>query len=149
MRRKKAAILVLAVLALCAVGYAVVGNPAVAFHNRQVNAALAAVEDGQTVTLNETIPFEWDRVYAIGPYTGREEIAEIIGFDSPDIQENNVSEGMVNLLFVRDGKVMASILGYGETLGYRIEFPTVVTFEEKTPFLASKEDDVVTLNCAA
>ncbi len=146
MRRKKAAVIVLVILALCAVGYAVVGNPAVARHNRQAKAALAAVEDGETVTLNEVIPFTWDRVYTIAPYTSREEIAGIIGFDSPDIQENNVSEGMVHLLFVKDGKVTASILGYDETLGYRIEFPSVVTFEEKTPFLASKADGIVTLN---
>lgn len=146
MRRKKAAVIVLVMLALCAVGYAVVENPAVALHNRQVKAALAAVEDGETVTLNEVIPFAWDRVYTIAPYTSREEIAGIIGFDSPDIQVNNVSEGMVHLLFVKDGKVTASILGYEAAFGVRINFSSVVTFEEKTPFLASKADGIVTLN---
>ncbi|WP_312942040.1 hypothetical protein [Oscillibacter sp.] len=148
MRRKKAVVLVLAMLALCAVGDALVGNPAVALRNGQVKAALAAVEDGQTVALNGAIPFAWDRVYTIDPYTSREKIAEIIGFDSPAIKENNFNEGMVHLLFVKDGKVTASILGHGETLGFRIEFPTVVTFEEKAPFLASKEDGVVTLTYA-
>lgn len=147
-RRKKAAVLALAMLALCAVGYAVVKNPAVALHNRQVKAAFTAVEDGETVTLNGTIPFAWDRVYTVGPYAQREEIAQMIGFDSPEIKENNISEGMVHLLFVKDGKVTASILGAGGALGFRIEFPSVVTFEEKTPFLASKADGVVTLTCA-
>lgn len=148
MRRKKAAVIALVMLALCAVGYALVGNPVVALHNHQIKAALAAVEDGETVTLNGTIPFAWDRVYTVGPYTSKEEIAEIIGFDSPAIQENNVSEGMVHLLFVKDGKVTASILGLGETLGFRIEFPTVVTVEEQAPFLVSKTDGVTTLTYA-
>ena len=43
------------------------------------------------------------------------------GFSSPSIQET-VSEGMVQLLFVKEGRVVASVCGYAERLGYQIRF---------------------------
>ena len=148
MWRTKMTALALAVLTLCAVGYAAAGNPVVALHNGRLKKAISEAGDRETVMLNELIPFDWDCVYTFSPYTGREEIARIIGFDSVSIKENNVDEGMVHLLFVKDKKVTASILGHGEVLGYRIEFPSVVTFAENALFHVSRANGVVTLTYA-
>ena len=38
--------------------------------------------------INDVVPFRWDALYTFGPYESKEEIAEKIGFQSPDIKEN-------------------------------------------------------------
>ena len=95
--------------------------------------------------LNEVVPFDWDIVYTFQPYTPKENIEEIIGFKSSSIKENNINEGMVHLLFVKGEKVVASILGYSTNLGYRLDFPSKVTFVENAQFKVSIIDNIVTL----
>lgn len=53
----------------------------------------------------------WDTPYTFGAYQSKDEIEDIIGFQSADIRENNMNEGMAHLLFVKNDKVVASILG--------------------------------------
>lgn len=76
-------------------------------------------------------------------------IAEIIGFQSNDIKENNINEGMVHLLFVKNDKVVASILGYSSNLGYNIDFASKenlnVTYAENAQFAMTKIDGTTTL----
>lgn len=52
-----------------------------------------------------------------------------IGLSSPSIQET-VSEGMVQLLFVKEGRVVASVCGYAERLGYQIAFTGKIVAEK-------------------
>lgn len=98
-----------------------VGNPVIRLHNRQLQKAVSSLENGQTVTLEQLVPFEWDRVYTFEPYTSREEIAQIIGFDSNSIQVS-VNEGQLQLLFVKGNKITASVCGYPSSLGYDVKF---------------------------
>ena len=55
---------------------------------------------------------------------------------------------MVHLLFVKNKKVAASILGYQYNLGYCIEFASKVTFEEDAKFNVTKTDNVTVLSYA-
>ncbi len=55
---------------------------------------------------------------------------------------------MVHLLFVKDEKVVASILGYGENLGYRIDFIDKVSYSDNSIFNIDKNNDVVILSLA-
>ena len=59
--------------------------------------------------------------------------------------ENNINEGMVHLLFVKDKKVVASILGYSKNLGYCLAFANKISFDENAQFNVTISDGVVKL----
>ena len=121
----------------------VTGNPAVLYHNRQLEKALGSIDAAQ-VTLNEVVPFDWDTVYTFAPYATREEIEQIIGFESSAIRES-VNEGMVQLLFVKDDAVTASVCGYEENLGYRVSFADSVDYQDDVTFAVQKNGSTVVL----
>lgn len=127
-------------------GCFMIGNPIVFINNQKLENSIQSI-DNQAVHLNDVVPFEWDTLYTFVPYSSKEEIEKIIGFKSNDIKENNISEGMVHLLFVKNDKVVASVLGYASNLGYNIDFtPKVkVMFEENAQFDVIKADGITTL----
>ncbi|HCA30750.1 MAG TPA: hypothetical protein DEP23_14960, partial [Ruminococcaceae bacterium] len=130
------------------VGSFIIGNPIIFINNQKLENSIRSI-DNQTVQLNDVIPFEWDTLYTFGAYSSKEEIEDIIGFKSADIKENNINEGMVHLLFAKDDKVVASILGYSSNLGYSIDFTSKegwqVAFAENAQFDVIKADGIVTL----
>jgi len=81
---------------------------------------LASLEDGARVRLSDLTPFSWDDVYTFDPYTSRKDMANVLGFDGPGLEET-VSEGMVQLIFVKDGAHAFTLCGYPENLGYSID----------------------------
>ena len=87
--------------------YILFGNPFVSWNDNKLEKAMDDLS-AETITLEEIVPFEWDEVYTFDPYTSREEIAETIGFDSPEIKET-VSEFMTQLIFVKDDKIVSCI----------------------------------------
>lgn len=145
MNRRKGIFIAAAVLAVCALCYLKIGNPAAAFHNHRLEKTIASVGDREEVTLKEIVPFGWDAVYSPAPYASREEIAGSTGFGSPDIRENNLNEGMTRLLFVKGDRVTASVLGCGRDSGYCIGFLSRVAFDEHALFHVSHKDGIVTL----
>ena len=127
-------------------GHIIIGNPVVFVHNHQLKSAITSIsEDTDAITLNEIVPFQWDTVYTFEPYATREKIAEIIGFDSSSIRET-VSEGMVQLLFVKGHKVTASVCGHPSSLGYAVGFFDRVDYEENAVFSVKREDGLVLLS---
>ena len=149
-KKTKALIFVLVCTVLIVVvGYLVIGNPFVFFNNLKLKNFICSYDDSKIVCLNEVIPFEWDTLYTFEPYQSKAEIAEIIGFQSNDIKENNVNEGMVHLLFVKNDKVVASILGYRSNLGYNIDFTSkenlTITYAENAQFAITKVDGTTIL----
>jgi len=74
-----------------------------------------------TITLNELASFEWDIAYTFTPNTPKETIERIIGVSSRDIKVT-YNESQTQLIFVKDNKVVCSIWGYGNNLGYWIIF---------------------------
>lgn len=85
------------------------------------NKILSEVTAGEQVKLSEFTPFEWDTVYAFDPYVSKETIYETIGYKWDRISET-VSEGMNQIVFVKDGKVVCYIYGYPENNKFGISF---------------------------
>lgn len=133
MKKKIVITVVVALALLFSAAYLVVGNPVVASHNNQLKKSVTSIKNAETVTLNEVVPFEWDVVYSFPPYTPKDEIEKVIGIKSNSIKET-VNEGMVQLIFVKDKKVTASVCGYAENLGYDISFTDYVSFEDNKVF---------------
>ena len=133
------------VLTFFSIGYFIIGNPIVYYHNLQLKFAVTNLDrNTNVITLNEIVPFEWDTVYTFEPYATKEEIAKIIGFDSNSIQET-VSEGMVQLLFIKDKTVVSSVCAYAENIGYRIDFQSNVSFDDNVLFTVDTSSDVIRL----
>lgn len=124
--------------------YLVIGNPIVAVHNKQLKQAITSINGKETITLNEIVPFDWDTVYTFDPYTSKKEIEEAIGFKSNSIKET-VSEGMVQLIFVHDQNVTASVCGYTSVLGYNVYLNESVSFKNNTKFFVEHTKDSVIL----
>ena len=139
---KKKIAWIIVFVAMC---LAVFGNPVIRINNHRLKKAVTALEAGQTVTLNEVVPFEWDAVYTFSPYTSEEEIEEIIGFKSRDIVANDINEGMTHLIFTKGEKVQAAVLGYPSNLGYRIDFFKEVSYGRKIPFTVAEKNDFIEL----
>lgn len=143
-RNKFTITIIFSTILVAILGYLVVGNPVVLINNYKLENSIKSIQS-DNIKLNEVVPFDWDIVYTFQPYTPKENIEEIIGFKSSSIKENNINEGMVHLLFVKGEKVVASILGYSTNLGYRLDFPSKVTFVENAQFKVSIIDNIVTL----
>ena len=141
---KKAAAFLGAALILLSAVWLLVGNPAVAWHNYRLKREILLLKTGDVVTLETLVPFPWERVYTFAPYTGKHQIEEQIGFRSGSVQET-VSEGMVQLLFVKENSVTASICGYADALGYRITLEDSVSYGENIPFETNVRAGIVEL----
>lgn len=102
-------------------GYALAGDPPVAWNNLRFGRAIRSLAPGRQTTLEQAVPFSWEAVYRFPPYTDRKEMEKAIGFSSPSIQET-VSEGMVQLLFVKEGRVVASVCGLRSGWGIKLRF---------------------------
>ena len=140
--KKRALKLCAAALLILLVIYALIGNPIVFWHNRALEHSLCSLEDGITVTLNETVPFEWEAVYTFDPYTSKSEMERIIGI------RETVSEGMVQLIFVNRGRVTASVCGYASNLGYDVYLGRSgrpLTIGEEMKFSVARGDGIVRL----
>ncbi len=116
-------------------------------NNRLLKKAVVAIA-AKEVFLNEIVPFEWDCVYSFAPYAPKEEMERVIGLRSKHIKET-VSEGMVQLIFIKDDEVVCSICRYSDNLGYRISFYdgagsySKLCFEQNAVFRVEKEKDGV------
>jgi hypothetical protein len=65
--------------------------------------------------------FEWDTLYSFTPYTTKEKIYETIGYKWDGITET-VSEGMNQVVFIKDNKVVCYLYGYPENLKLGFNF---------------------------
>ena len=71
--------------------------------------------------LTQWTPFEWDTLYSFAPYTPKENVYEKIGCKWDEIKET-VNEGMNQVVFLKDGKVVCYLYGYTENLGVGFNF---------------------------
>lgn len=74
------------------------------------------IEDLSTVT-----PFEWDTLYSFEPYLPKENIYETVGYKWDSINET-VSEGMTQIVFMKDNKVVCYVYGYPENVKFWFNF---------------------------
>ncbi len=106
----------------------------------------------KTIDLTEVTPFEWDTVYSFSPYTPKEKIYETVGYKWDRIQET-VNEGMNQMVFLKDGKVICYLYGYPTNNGYGIfysgetlsEYATVLNVDDDLTFQVEREEKVVYL----
>jgi len=79
-----------------------------------ISGSTAAIDD-----LSRFTNFEWDTLYSFAPYTPEETIYEVIGYQWDKIH-STVSEGMNQIVFLKDGKVVCYIDGYPDK--YKVFF---------------------------
>lgn len=60
---------------------------------------------------SEWTPFEWDTIYSFAPYISKDRIYEVVGYKWDRISET-VNEGMDQIVFMKDGKVVCYLCGY-------------------------------------
>ena len=149
-KKRKVIIIASAVLFVCIVFFGVFGNPIVLKNRYDFGQAIKII-GSETITLSEITPFEWDNVYSFSPYTSKQEMENIIGFQSNNITQT-VSEGMVQLLFVKGDKVVCDIVGYSSNLGYSISLWTddeknycQIRRKDNIAFSVKREGDILVL----
>ena len=116
---------------------------------------LSVEQSVETVNLNDITPFEWDVVYSFDPYTSKDMIYKTVGYKWDNINET-VNEGMNQIVFLKDGKVVCYLYGYPENNGYGIYFTgeneteivsaSMLNAEESLTFQVERSDDVIYLN---
>lgn len=89
-------------------------------NNRNLSEKLLSFDPNTSGIGGELFTFDYDMAYAFDPYQSKEEMQKEIGFKSR-ILEQTVSEGMMNILFVKDDKPLAYLYGYGSNNGYYID----------------------------
>jgi hypothetical protein len=116
---------------------------------------LSVNQSVETINLNDITPFEWDTVYSFDPYTSVDTIYETVGYEWDTIHET-VNEGMNQLVFMKDEKVVCYLYGYPENHGYGIQFTSedeqevasasVLHHQKNLTFQVARSDDVIYLN---
>ena len=106
----------------------------------------------ETVNLSDITPFEWDVAYSFDPYTTKDTIYETVGYKWDNISQT-VSEGMNQIVFLKDGKVVCYLYVYPQNNGYGIDFSShnktvansssVLNIKDDLTFEVIRSDDVV------
>src|SRR5699024_8279973 len=103
---------------------------------------LSVEEAVETVNLSDITPFEWDVVYSFDPYTPKDTIYETVGYKWDRISET-VNEGMNQIVFLNEDKVVCYLYGYPQNNGYGIFFTSKNETEATSSSVLSIKDDLV------
>ncbi|MGG3806037.1 hypothetical protein [Metabacillus fastidiosus] len=103
------------------------------------NKILSEEVQNSEVNLSDFTPFEWDKVYFFPPYMLKEEIYKTVGYKWEWITET-VSEGMNQIVFMKDDKVVCYIYGYPDNNGYGIFLAS--DFNNEVIVLYSKNNEI-------
>ena len=98
-------------------------------------------ESVESVNLSNLTPFEWDIVYSFNPYTSKDTIYKTVGYKWDTISET-VSEGMNQLVFMKDEKVVCYLYGYPANNGYGIYFNSGSDTRLTSASMLSVDDDL-------
>ncbi|HEY8890285.1 MAG TPA: hypothetical protein VIM70_08515 [Clostridium sp.] len=88
---------------------------------KQFNSSFSSVSVNATIDLSEFTTFEWDTLYSFAPYTPEENIYQLVGYQWEKIN-STVSEGMNQIVFLKEGKVVCYIDGYPDKYKVLFEF---------------------------
>jgi len=80
-------------------------------------------EDSTNGNVKDLIALDYDKMYVFEPYQSLEEMEKQIGFKYSKLKQG-LSEGMINILFVKGNRTVAYLFGYSSTTGYFIEIPS-------------------------
>ncbi|MDW0118636.1 hypothetical protein QTL97_17055 [Sporosarcina thermotolerans] len=112
-------------------------------------------ESVESVNLSNVTPFEWDIMYSFHPYTSKDTIYKTVGYKWDTISES-VSEGMNQLVFMKDEKVVCYLYGYPANNGYGIYFfnsgsdtrltsASMLSFDDDLNFQVERRDSIIYL----
>lgn len=73
--------------------------------------------------LKDLITLDYDKMYVFEPYQSISEMEKQIGFKYSKLKEG-ISEGIINILLVKDNKAIAYLFGYPSNTGYYLEIPS-------------------------
>lgn len=122
--KKISIIAFVATLAFCLLaGFFVLANPHGANTNGKKLAGILREYEGTDLNLNSIINFDYDYLVQFESYADKNSMEEFIGFKCA-ILEESVSEGMMNILFVKDNKPVCYIYGYPSNNGFYLSVPT-------------------------
>lgn len=150
LKKKRRTTVIGAIFLLGVVFFVLVGNPIILKNKYNLGQSIKAIST-KGITLNEIVPFEWNKVYTFDPYTTKQEIERIIGFQSNNISET-VSEGMTQLIFVKGNRIVCDICGYSDNLGYSVSFSTnngsysIIKYEDNATFSVERIGNIVVLS---
>lgn len=98
-----------------------------------------SMEQGvETINLTDLTPFDWDNVYSFYPYTSKEKIYKTLGYKWDDITEA-MSEGIIQMVFVNQGKVVCYLTGLPSNIKYDIAL-NPSEYKDGVAVLSSKDD---------
>ena len=90
---------------------------------KQFNSSFNAIS-GNNVTIDDLsafTTFEWDTLYSFAPYTPKEVVYQVVGYQWDKIN-STVSEGMNQIVYLKEGKVVCYIDGYPDEYKVFFEF---------------------------
>lgn len=74
------------------------------------------------VTLEEIVPFKWDKCYTFKPYTSKNEIKKYLNVKNSSKIKGVFSEGLTQFIFLKDDEIVCSVFSYPEKIGYSLNF---------------------------
>lgn len=89
------------------IGITIYLNPLLIYRNYKLTNHLESLTKKDMVKPNELIPFDYDKVYVIYPYTTKKDTEKQIGTKSRYIKENN-NDNYQTLIVTKDNKVISS-----------------------------------------
>lgn len=72
------------------------------------------------VNINDITNFKWEKVYFFDPYISKRNILEIMGIDFNGIKQY-YTEGVMQIFFINEDKVVCYLCGSGNDNGYYID----------------------------
>ena len=129
--KKTEAVATITTIIVCiAAGFFVLANPHVAKVNSKELGRVLSQYDDKTIVLNDAVKFDYDYVIQFPPYADKKSMEEMLGFKFSFLSES-VSEGMMNILFVKDNKAVCYIYGYGENNNFYLSLPDSEKIEKE------------------
>ena len=96
-------------------------NSLISQNTRQLERGLSQnLANGKVRNL---ITFNYDKMYVFEPYQSLDKMEKQIGFKYSKLKEGT-SEGIINILFVKDNRTVAYLFGYSVYNGYFIKIPS-------------------------
>lgn len=113
---------------------------------------LSIEQNVESINLLDITSFDWDVAYSFTPYTTKKMIYDTVGYKWDNINET-VNEGMNQIVFMKEEKVVCYIFGYPATNGYGISFhgedykngANILEFEDNLNFQITRSNDTIYL----
>lgn len=89
------------------VGLIIYINPLLIYRNHKILKHLDSISIKKQITPKELIPFDYDKVYIVYPYTTKKDIGAYLGIKSRYIKENH-NDNYQTILVIKNNRVISS-----------------------------------------